>query len=30
MPAEVVSAASERYRDAYRRITGRPLDGEEA
>jgi phosphoribosylaminoimidazole-succinocarboxamide synthase len=27
LPAEVVSATSERYRDAYRRITGRELGG---
>ena len=27
LPPEVVSATSERYRDAYRRITGRPLAG---
>jgi phosphoribosylaminoimidazole-succinocarboxamide synthase len=26
LPAEVVRATSERYRDAYRRITGKPLE----
>jgi phosphoribosylaminoimidazole-succinocarboxamide synthase len=26
LPAEVVQATSERYRDAYRRITGKPLE----
>jgi phosphoribosylaminoimidazole-succinocarboxamide synthase len=28
LPAEVVSATSERYRDIYRRLTGRGLEGE--
>jgi len=30
LPAEVVAATSARYRDAYRRITGIPLDVQEA